>query len=161
MQILVDISGVLRGSGDEPIGTGILMIGTLSVYNRLTFISPTAEAETKLWLNLNKIVDYDLIYGSSVHLEGENLAERQIKVARSRGPIDLFITNNPELWAFAFDMGIPSVMFGVPSYTRPEFRPDAPKKFRKWNDIEEAINRQNVLRTEDARLTRTEALNFE
>lgn len=161
MQILVDITGVVRGTSDEPIPTGILMIGTLSVYNRLTFMGNTPEADMKLWLNSNKIVDYDFLIDSSLYLEGENLAERQIKMARAKGPVDLFITNNPELWAFAFELGIPSVMFGVPSYTRPEFRPDAPKKQRSWGAIEDAITKQNILRTEDARLTRTEALNFE
>jgi hypothetical protein len=161
MQIVVDVAGVLKGTSDEPIPTGILMVGTLSVYNQLTFISADTEASTKQWLNLNKIVDFDRIIDSSVHLEGEILAERQIKVARSRGPVDLFITNDPHLWAYAFDLGIPSVMFGVPSYTRPEFRPDAPKQRRSWNEIEDAINKQNTLRTEDARLSRTESLNFE
>jgi len=161
MQLLIDIQGVLKGPSDEPIPTGILMVGTLSVYNRLTFISPMTEAETNQWLNMNKIVDFDRVIDSSYHLEGENLTERQIKVARARGPVDLFITNNPKMWAFAFDMGIPSVMFGVPNYTRPEFRPDAPKRVRSWDDIEQAIHKQNILRTEDARLTRTESLNFE
>ena len=161
MQILVDIDGVLKGQKDEPIGTGILMVGTLSVYNSLTFMGQGTEAEIIYWLDGNKVVDYDRIIDGSVGLVDENLKERQVKFARSRGPVDLLITNDPSLWAFAFDMGIPSAMFGVPSYTRVEFRPDAPKKVRAWNDIEEAIKQQNILRTQDARLTRTETLNFE
>jgi hypothetical protein len=161
MQILVDIDGVLKSQKDEPIGTGILMVGTLSVYNSLTFMGSGTEAEIIHWLDGNKVVDYDRIVDGSVGLVDENLKERQIKFARSRGPVDLFITNDPGLWAFAFDMGIPSVMFGVPSYTRVEFRPDAPKKVRSWTDIEEAIKQQNIMRTQDARLTRTETLNFE
>ena len=119
------------------------------------------ENDIKYWLDVNKIVDYDRILDSSVHLEGEVLAERQVNVARAKGPIDLFITNNPQMWAYGFNMGIPSVMFGVPSYTRVEFRPDAPKSIRSWNDIEDSINKQNELRTKDARLLRTEGLNFE
>jgi hypothetical protein len=119
------------------------------------------EARINQWLDVNKIVDFDRIIDNKVHLEGESLAERQVKVARSRGPVDLFITNNPTMWAFAFDQGIPSVMFGVPSYTRVEFRPDAPKRVRAWSDIESAIAKQNTLRTQDARLSRTESLNFE
>lgn len=161
MHILVDIDGVLRGQKDEPISTGVIMVGSLSAWNQVTFMSSSNEAETTQWLNINKIVDFDRIIDSSAHLEGESLSERQINVARSRGPIDLFVTNNPKTWAYAFNMGIPSVMFGVPSYTRTEFRPDAPKRVRAWNDIEEAINKQNELRTNDARLQRTEGLNFE
>jgi hypothetical protein len=52
-------------------------------------------------------------------------------------------------------------MFGVPSYTRVEFRPDAPSKRRAWTDIEEAVRKQNELRTKDARLVRQEVTNFE
>ena len=137
------------------------MVGTLSVYNSLTFMGPGTEAQIKYWLDNNKVVDYDRIIDGSVSLVDENLKERQIKLARSKGPVDLFITNDPGLWAFAFDLGIPSAMFAVPSYTRVEFRPDAPKKVRAWGEIEEAIKQQNILRTQDARLSRTEALNFE
>lgn len=161
MQILVDIDGVLRGPKDEPISSGIIMVGTLSVYNKLTFMSSLTEAQINQWLDINKVVDYDVLLGSNVSLSGEDLAERQIQVARSKGRIDLFITNNPNTWAYAFNQGIPSIMFAVPSYTRPEFRPDAPKKVRAWNEIERSIEEQNKLITQDARLSRTEALNFE
>lgn len=161
MQILVELDGVMRGQNDELIGTGVLMYGTLTAYNRMTIMTSLSKVEAETWMNQNKVVDFDHLIDSSVHLEGEILQERQIKHARSLGGIDLFITSNPKLWAFAFDMGIPSVMFGVPSYLRPEFRPDAPKRLRAWTDIEEAVNRQNELRTKDVRLTRTEGFNFE
>jgi len=161
MHILVDIDGVLRGQKDDPIATGVIMVGSLSSWNQVTFMGSKPESEIKYWLDVNKIVDFDRIIDSSVHLEGEVLAERQDNVARAKGPIDLFITNNPKMWAYAFNMGIPSVMFGVPSYTRVEFRPDAPKSIRSWNDIEDSIDKQNELRTKDARLHRTESLNFE
>jgi hypothetical protein len=161
MQILVELDGVLRDKDESIIPIGVIMYGTLTVYNRMTIISSMTEADTKRWLDINKVVDYDLIIDNSVYLVGENPQERQINFARSQGGIDLFITGNPKLWAYAFNLGIPSVMFGVPSYTRVEFRPDAPKKVRAWTDIEEAIEKQNQMRTQDARLTRTEALNFE
>jgi hypothetical protein len=161
MQILVDIEGVLRGKNLEPIGAGILMVGTLSVHNTLTFMCPESETAFMDWLNSNKVVDYDRVVDGSVGLIDENLKERQIKHTRARGNVDLFITNDPTLWAYAFDLGIPSVMFGVPSYTRVEFRPDAPRERRAWSDIEEAIKKQNALRTNDARISRTEALNFD
>jgi len=161
MHILVDIDGVLRGQNDEPIGTGIIMVGSLSSWNQITFMGNSTEAEIQYWADVNKVVDFDRIIDSSVHLEGENLSERQINVSRSRGPIDLFITNSPKTWAYAFNLGIPSVMFAVPSYTRTEFRPDAPKRVRQWDDIERSINEQNKLKTNDARLQRTEGLNLE
>lgn len=161
MHILVDIDGVLRGRNDEPISTGIQMVGALSAWNQLTFMSAASAAETQQWLDVNKVVEYDRMIDSAVGLVGEDLAQRQINFARSRGAIDLFITNDPNKWAFAFNEGLPSIMFGVPSYTRAEFRPDAPKKMRAWNEIEKAIEEQNAQRTKDARLARTETLNFD
>jgi hypothetical protein len=161
MHIVVDLDGVLKGRNDNPISTGVIMVGSLSAWNKLTLISQDSIVETQHWLDTNKIVDFDNIIDKSVSLEGEGLSERQLNYIRGRGAVDLFITNNPTLWAYAFEQGIPSVMFGVPSYTRPEFRPDAPKKVRAWNDIEQAIEKQNTLRTKDARITRTEGVKFE
>jgi len=161
MRILVEIDGVLKDREDGVISTGVLMYGPLTAYNQIVLMTEMTEAEAKRWLDVNKIVDYDLLIDKSVHLETENLQERQIQVARSRGNIDLFITSNPKLWVYAFDLGIPSLMFGVPQYLRAEFRPDAPKKIRSWDQVQDAIEKQNILKTTDARLQRTEGINFE
>jgi hypothetical protein len=161
MQILVDLEGVLKGDKDQPLSQGIVMVGSLSAWNKITLISPLSGDQTRQWLDINKIVDFDKVIDAGVGLVGEDLGERQVNHARSLGAIDLFITNNPTLWAYTFNQGIASVMFGVPSYTRPEFRPDAPKRVRAWNDIEKAIEEQNAMRTQDARLIRTETLKFE
>lgn len=161
MHIVVELDGVLRSQTDEPIATGIIMVGTLTVYNQITFMTSMNKDMAEYWLNANKVVDFDNLIDSSVYLEGEELAHRQITLARAKGNVDLFITSNPKLWVYAFEMGIPAVMFGVPSYLRTEFRPDAPKKIRSWDEIEKAVIAQNELRTKDARLSRTEALNFE
>lgn len=162
MQILVELDGVLRNQQDDkPIITGVLLHASLAAHNRMTIMTDMSEANAIRWMDANKVVDYDTIIDASSILLDEHPQERQIKVARSQGGIDLFITNNPSLWAFAFEMGIPSVMFGVPSYTRPEFRPDAPKKVRAWDDITEAVAKQNALRTQDARLTKHEGFRFE
>jgi hypothetical protein len=161
VHILVEIDGVLRGRNNEPISNGIILVGQLSAYNTLSFMTELTTAEAEQWINVNKIVDYDYLIDSSVGLVDEPLGERQIRLARSKGNVDIFLTNNPTMWAYAFDQGITSIMFGVPSYTRPEFRPDAPKAVRAWSDIEAAVAKQNELRTKDARLTRGETVRFE
>jgi hypothetical protein len=161
MNIVVDLDGVLKGDKDQPIREGVILIGSLSSWNKITYLSSMGLEETKYWLDINKIVDFDRIIDKSIGLVDEELGPRQFNHARSLGLAEMYVTNNPKMWAYAFDQGIPSVMFGVPSYTRPEFRPDAPKRIRAWTDIEEAVEKQNALRTQDARLSRTEALNFE
>ena len=162
MHIVVELEGVIQGAYKlDPIPTGTMAVGALSAYNQITFITDMHKDEAERWINENKVVDFDLIIGKEVTLVGENLKERQLTMARSKAGIGLFITSNPSLWAFAFEQGIPSIMFGVPSYLRPEFRPDAPKRVRSWGDIEEAVKRQNEMMTKDARLIRTETVRFE
>jgi hypothetical protein len=162
VHIVVDLDGVLRGHrNDEPIMQGIQMVGALSSWNRISFITELSNKGAQQWVNINKIVDYDNLVDSSAGLEGEVLKHRQIKFLRAKGGVDLLITSDPSLWAFAFEQGITSVLFGSPSYTRPEFRPDAPKKVRAWADIEASIAKENELRTKDARLAAAERTRFE
>lgn len=161
MQILVELNGVMKNQDDKPITTGILLHASLAAHNRMTIMTDMSERDAIQWMDANKVVDYDYIVDKSAFLTDEHPQERQIKVARALGGIDIFITNNPHLWAFAFELGIPSIMFGVPSYTRPEFRPDAPKQVRAWDDITEAVAKQNALRTQDARLTKQDGFRFE
>ena len=161
MQILVELDGVLKDQTGKPIATGVLMHASLAAYNRMTIMTDMTEPEAIRWMDINKVVDYDKIIDSSVFLTDVHPQQRQIQVARSLGAVELFITNNPSNWAYAFEQGIPSVMFGVPSYTRAEFRPDAPRKVRAWNEIEEAVAKQTALRTQDRRLTKQEGFRFE
>jgi hypothetical protein len=161
MEILVELNGVLKSEDGKPIITGVLMYAALAAYNRVTIMTDMREADAIRWMNENKVVDFDKIIDSSVYLTDEQPAHRQINLARSRGGVALFVTNNPEHWAYAFEIGIPSEMFGVPSYTRAEFRPDAPRKVRAWNQIEEAVAKQNAIRTQDRRTANIEGFRFE
>lgn len=159
MHILVEMN-VVRTKDDKPIPTAVQMTSTLTVYNKLTYLTKGSKESAQQWLNLHKIVDVDDIIDRSVVLEGEVIVQRQIKVARTRGPVDLVITADPLTWKFAFEQGIPAVLYGESDYSRVEFRPDAPKRVRSWDEIEKAVDKQNEVRTRDARLARTESINF-
>jgi hypothetical protein len=161
MHILVELDGVLRGHKDEPIPQGIIAVAQLAAYNQITFMTELTTAEATQWIDTNKIVDFDNLFDASMTLVDEELSHRQMKAARAKGNIDLFLTANPKNWVYAFELGIPSLMFGLPSYIRPEFRPDAPKRIRAWSDIEEAVKKQNQLRTKDARMGRSDGVRFE
>lgn len=162
MHIVVELDGVLRHHrGDIPIAHGVQMVGALSAYNQISLITSMTTAEAEQWLNQNKVVDFDHVFDSSYGLEGEDLKQRQVQMARAKGRIDVIITSDPSLWVYAFEQGITAIMFGVPDYLRAEFRPDAPKEVRAWDDIASAIAKQNETRTKDARLIRTETVRFE
>jgi hypothetical protein len=162
MQILVELEGVMRGQKDEPIPNGIVLVAQLAAYNQILIMSELTEAEATQWMNANKVVDYDMLMDSSLQRVDEPLKNRQLLYARARGNVEMVITNDPTFWAFAFEQGLTAIMFGVPSYTRVEFRPDAPKKVRAWAEIEDAIRKQNELRTQDKRLSQgSEGFRFE
>ena len=93
MEILVELDGVLRNQEDAPIPTGVILYQTLTAYNRMTIASSMSREDTERWLNINKIVDFDLMIDNSAHLEGENLTQRQINVAPSFGQFTIYDGN--------------------------------------------------------------------
>lgn len=162
MHIIVELEGVLKGAvKQDPIAEGVLITGALSAFNQITFITEDSFQNAERWLNENKVVDFDNIVDRSVGLDGENLKERQLRHMRSKGKIGLFITSNPELWKYAFDMGIPVILFGLSQYLKTEHRPDVASARKSWSEIEDAVKKQNQIRTQEARQVRTETVRFE
>jgi hypothetical protein len=72
-------------------------------------------------------------------------------MSRSRAPIEMYVDSDPSMCAWVFEeQGIPAIMFMNPGYLSVERRPDAPKKVRTWNQIEEAIDRINNHKSREA-----------
>lgn len=162
MHIIVELEGVLKGAvKNDPIAEGVLITGAMSAFNQITFITEMAFKDAERWLNENKVVDFDNIVDRSIGLPGENLKQRQLTHVRSQGKVGLFITSNPEMWKFAFDAGIPVLLFGVSQYFSTEFRPDVPQARKTWSQIEESVRKNNEIRTQEARQIRTETVRFE
>lgn len=152
MNIVVELEGVLREPrNDIPIAQGVQFCGALSAYHQISIITEQDDKQAEQWLAQNKVVDYDHVIDRSVALEGKDLKQRQIDIARSKGRVDIVITSNPSLWVYCFDRGITAVLFNMPEYTEVENRPDAPKPRRRWDDIEAVVRRQNERRSEQVR----------
>ena len=66
-------------------------------------------------------------------------------------PIELFVVGNPEEAAALFDAGYMVTLFMHPSYTRPEWRPNANKKITPWGDISEFMATEAALAAADER----------
>jgi hypothetical protein len=113
------------------------------------------EEDAKHWLQSHGIINYDDLIDSSFALEGEDLKKRQFTVSRSRAPIEMYVDSDPTMCAWVFEtQNVPSVLFAHPAYLRVENRPDAPRKVRKWSDIEDSITRVNIARSIDAQKPR-------
>lgn len=115
--------------------------------NRVAIFTSWDRRDAENWLMVNGILDYAELIDSSAGLLGDDLSQRQITVARSRQPIELLLTANPELAAWAFESGVPSLVFAHPDSIAIPHRPG----MKAWGTIEDAITKRNVKRSIDAR----------
>lgn len=151
MNILVALDGVLSSENKEPIRTGVLLYYALNNGNRVGILTTQKKDAADHWLRSHGIIGYDDLMGDEVYLEGEDLKKRQFLLQRSKAPVELYVDSDPSMCAWVFEeQKVPFILLGVPSYLPVESRPDAPKKVRKWTDIENAIDKANLHKAEQA-----------
>lgn len=117
--------------------------------HRVAIFTSQKRTDAEHWLNVNGFVAYDELIDNTYDLIGDELSQRQITVARSRQQVELLVTGDPQLAAWAFEQGLPSLVLAHPDTMLVQNRPDAPKKMRAWTDIEEVITKRNIKRSID------------
>lgn len=151
MNILLTLDGVLSSESGEPNRTGVLLYYALNEGHRVTIITSKNKADAAHWLKSHGIIGYDDLVGDEIHLEGEELRKRQFLLSRSKSPLELYVDTDPSMCAWVFEeQRVPILLLAHPSYLPVESRPDAPQKIRKWSDIEAAIDKANVAKSEQA-----------
>jgi len=149
LNILVSLEGVLSSdNSDNPNRTGALLYYALKSNSRVAIFTSWSKELAEHWLAVNGFVGYDELIDNSYDLIGDELAQRQITVARSRQQIELLITAEPSLAAWAFENGLPALLFAHPDTMLITNRPDV--KMKPWADIEDVIIKRNVKRSLDA-----------
>jgi hypothetical protein len=128
----------------------VLVYYALNAAHRVAFITKDSSADAKHWLNSHGIIGFDDLLDNSVDLAGEDLKKRQFKLSRQKAPVELYVDSDPAMCAWVFEQGIPTLLVSHPSFLPIEHRPDAPKKVRAWNEIEEAINKVNIAKSKFA-----------
>lgn len=162
MNIVLCLDGVLRDATGGLVLDGIPVYRAMKQIGRVVLITdmdrPTAEA----WCAINGLSDYDDLLGVEVLLDpDETLRHRQIARARALGQVHLYVDGDPSAVAEALRLGIPTLLSSTPSYARPEFRPDAPKGVRRWDDIVAERTRQQAMIAVDRRVKQDEYAGFE
>lgn len=151
MNILVSLDGVLSSESGEPNRTGVVIYYALHAGHRVGLITSRKKADAEQWLNSHGIIGYDDLMTGEVHLEGEDIKRRQFTLCRTQAPIELYVDSDPEMCAWVFEhQSVPTFLLSNPSYIPVEWRPDAPKAVRKWDDIVSAIDRVNVAKSQGA-----------
>lgn len=162
MNIVLCLDGVIRSETGDFVTDGLILYRSLHTVGRVVLLTSLDRPAADTWLMMHNMSDYDDLIDSSVTLDpAENLRVRQLQVARTRGNIDFYVDADPGMVAEAFRQGITSLLFSMPKYARPEFRPDAPKGVRKWDDIVAERTRQQAMKSADVRLKNDDLIGFE
>ncbi len=151
MNILLSLNGVLRAESGEPNRAGVILYYALNAGHRVAIITKDDKADAEHWLQSHGIIGYDDLLDNSVELAGEDLRQRQFRVSRHKAPIEMYVDSDPEMCAWVFEhQNVPTLLVSHPSHLPVEFRPDAPRKIRAWNEIENAITRVNIAKSKFA-----------
>ena len=162
MNTSIAMDGVLRGDTGDLIIDGLMVYRAFKVLGRVTLFTDLPRSMAEVWLIMHGMPDFDDLIDSSVRIDPkEPLRYRQIAVTRSNGPINMYIDADPSVVAEAMRLGIPTMLYSSPQYVRPEFRPDAPKGVRKWDDLVNERSRQQAMKAVDPRLKDEEFSTFE
>jgi len=144
------MDGVLCSETGEPIPAGIALYYSLTASHRVAIMTARKSEDAEHWLHSHGIINYDDLIDNSLHLEGDDLKKRQFKISRTHAPVEMYVDADPAMCAWVFEeQRITSVLVNHPSYAKIENRPDAPKKFRTWDQIVEAVDRVNVSRAKE------------
>ena len=151
MNILLSLNGVLRAESGEPNRAGVILYYALNAAHRVAIITKDDKDNAKHWLQSHGIIGYDDLLDNSVDLAGEDLKKRQFLLSRGKSPVEMYIDSDPEMCAWVFEhQNVPTLLVSHPSYLPVEHRPDAPRKVRAWNEIEEAVTRVNIAKSKFA-----------
>lgn len=134
MTYLVSYEGVLMNSKDQPIMDGFLLVQTLALGNRIVLTTSGSRARVDHQLRTERLTDKiaDVI-DESVDLAPQALWKRQIEVARSRWPVSVILTADPQVSEYAIEHGIVSLFFAHPGFSKPAQRPEQGN--RTWETL--------------------------
>jgi hypothetical protein len=147
------MDGVLRKRrNQDPIFEGMLMYRALNEFNRVIAVTDNKD-QADVWFKTKSLVHkIDDIF----ELEDKkavNPGLRAVEVLRSRGKVDLVVTDSADLAKDLLEVGVPVTVFLSPQYARPEFRPDGRPGVKSWAAITAEMDRQQGLYMDDVRIS--------
>lgn len=133
---MIALEGVLKTESGDPIHEGIKLFRILSEHYRVVICSDMSPAATEHWLRSNLIIGYGEIYDNRFFFEGQELRNRQIDIAKSKGKVELFIDGDADYCAYALSCGIPSMMYASPKFVR------LTRSVKPWEDLTAEVEKQ-------------------
>lgn len=131
---LVFYEGVMRDDRDRPIMEGIWLVRTLAAENRVIIATEQSrelvEHELRNEQLLAQVVD---VLDRHLGLPPIPLWQRQIEVARNRGPVVWMLAGDPQIIEWGVSHGMVSLFFAHPRQGGPARRPETSN--RSWSSL--------------------------
>lgn len=152
MATLLFLDDVLRTKEYVPVTQGIKLYRTLNDKGR-TLILCKSRAKDDNWLRQHKINLVDDLIAPDILTEGDDNVEwRLVEYCRTKGPVDMVVTGNPELASQLLSVGITTLLFLHPIYITEKFRPDSWQGIKSWTAISEELATQQEQYINDHRV---------
>ena len=136
--IAVAYEGVLQTHKNQPILTGFLLIGSLAQSNRVVLFTSGSKDRVEHQMRTEKLQDKIAeIVDESLDLPPLPLWQRQLEVLRTRHPVTMVITAEPQLAQWVVEKGMTSLFFAHPGFSRPAQRPVQGN--RNWENLMEEL----------------------
>jgi len=140
MTALVSLDGVLRTEVGDPIHEGLKLFRVLVTSYRVVLATDGTKVEAEYWLRNNMISGYADILDNTYAYEGQDLRDRQLKLQRSSGAVELFVDSDTDRVARAYASGVTSLMFAAPKFIRTK------RQVKPWEDLKTELENQKQLR---------------
>ena len=161
MIVGMSLEGVLRTEQRAPIPMNLFLYKAMTATFQVWILTDSSAEEAEHWLRTRGMRDHAGVLGADVPRRQDVLRVDQIDTLRSHGQVAFVLDPDPAMARMCLSKGIPSLLYAHPRYSRPEFRPDAPKGVRRWEDIEAEIDHQQRMALEDGRLGEQQDRRFE
>lgn len=149
---------VLRSEVKEsPSPVGSLLYYALAEHCRIV-LTADDNASAKLvdehWLSVYGFSAHQLVSYSSEYENIKPSRFRQIRRLQNSGfgGEILAVETNPEIVEELLYNGIPAMLVVEPEYFSPQYRPDYSSDRKSWDQLVEEIDRQKILKANDARV---------
>lgn len=152
--VVMAIEGVLVESQDLKTGlpsqSGHMLYNTLVQSYSVVLVTHHDAELVDTWLRKEGIKGFATVFNYSASSTAMSLSSWKAYQVRhllqSGSAVAWFIDTDPSAIAEVYVEGVPTMMLSHPYFTRPEFRPDADRQVRPWNDLVTTIETEQLLR---------------
>jgi hypothetical protein len=122
----------------DPIPDGLRLFRVIAEHYRTVLTSDMSEQKTEHWLRSHLVFGHAEVYDERLAFEGQELRQRHIDYAMSRGKVELFIDADSDNCAYALSKNIPSILFATPKFLRTK------RPVKQWDDLKTEVERQRA-----------------